>query len=92
MRTVNNRSNMLGQASATLALVIAIVALVVAIWAWTRADPDLAAEIDNRATEVRQEMTQQVDALQAELEGLRQQLFEDDTEDEEEDEEEEEEG
>ena len=90
MRTVHNRSNMLGQASATLALVIAIVALVVAIWAWTRADPDLAAEIDNRATEVRQEMTQQVDALQAELEGLRQQLFEDDTEDEEEDEEEEE--
>ena len=87
MRTDTKRSNMMGQTRATVALVIAVVALVVAIWAWTRADPQLSAEIENRATEVRQEMSQQVDALQAEIEGLRQQLFEDDAEDDAEDDE-----
>ncbi len=87
MRTDAKRSNIMGQARATAALVIAVVALVVAIWAWTRADPGLSAEIENRAAEVRQEMSQQVDALQVEIEDLRQQIFVDDAEDDAEDDE-----
>ena len=86
MRTDAKRSNMIGQARATTALVIALVALVIAIWAWTRAEPGLAAEIDLRTAEVRQEMSQQVDALQAEIDDLRQQILDDDAEDDEPDE------
>lgn len=83
MRTDRDRSNMMGQASATLALILAVVALIVAIWAWTRADPELSTVIDTRVAEVRQEMTLQVDALQAEFDELRQQLVEDDADDDE---------
>ncbi len=75
MRTDTKRSNMVGQARATVALVIALVALVVSILAWLRSDPGLAAEFELRTGEVRQEMSQRVDALQAEIEDLRQQLL-----------------
>lgn len=91
METTRSRRNTSGQANVWLALIIAVLALVIAIWAWTRADPELAAEVDLRVAEVRQEMSQQADAFQQELEELRAQLVEADGDDQEDDEEDEEE-
>ncbi len=88
MKTNRGRRSTLGQANVWLALIIAVLALVVAIWAWTRADPELAAEVDLRVAEVRQEMSQQVDAFQQELDELRAQLLENDGDDQEDEEEE----
>ena len=91
METTRNRRSTSGQANVWLALIIAVLALVIAIWAWVRADPELAAEVDLRVAEVRQEMSQQADAFQQELEELRAQLVEADGDDQEDDEEDEEE-
>ena len=91
METTRSRRSTSGQANVWLALIIAVLALVIAIWAWTRADPELAAGVDLRVAEVRQEMSQQADAFQQELEELRAQLVGNDGDDQEDDEEDEEE-
>lgn len=74
MASNQNHRGGTGQTNVWIALAIAILALLIAIVAWTRADPGVADDIDAQLSEVRQEVSQQVEALREEVDELRRQI------------------